>query len=135
MVCSSKVSLRRAVQQHNLFTPGHFLNANPPIRFTQFAGIDLSDNKLGLAGAQAISAMLKENVTLVNINLCGNEFDDHAATPLAEAFMSNHKVQSIDLSHNLMGEGAGTARQLLWGLHTAVTLQVLQSNPLDLFTT
>ncbi|RXM93767.1 Leucine-rich repeat-containing protein 74B [Acipenser ruthenus] len=51
--------------------------------------------------------MLKENVTLVNINLCGNEFDDHAATPLAEAFMSNHKVQSIDLSHNLMGEGAG----------------------------
>ncbi|XP_034758224.2 leucine-rich repeat-containing protein 74B-like isoform X2 [Acipenser ruthenus] len=85
-------------------------------------GIDLSDNKLGLAGAQAISAMLKENVTLVNINLCGNEFDDHAATPLAEAFMSNHKVQSIDLSHNLMGEGAGTARQLLWGLHTAVNL-------------
>lgn len=51
--------------------------------------------------------MLQENVTLVTLKLSGNELNDVAAKHLANALLTNNKVESLDLSHNMLGEAAG----------------------------
>lgn len=85
--------------------------------------VDLSDNKLGIEGAKAFSAMLLENTTIVSLQLSGNEFDDHAAKYLADALTANSKVEILDLSYNMFGDKAGKVlsvqlaqRRVLWQL-------------------
>ncbi|KAL8180583.1 UNVERIFIED_CONTAM: hypothetical protein K2H54_029122 [Gekko kuhli] len=69
--------------------------------------IDLSENRLGIKGAKALSAVLQENTTLVTLKLSGNELNDQAAKYLAGALLTNNKLESLDLSHNAFGESAG----------------------------
>lgn len=70
--------------------------------------MDLSDNNLGDYGARAISAMLKENSTLVSLNLSGNHLTDRSAEHLGPALITNTKLQHLNLSYNALGENAGS---------------------------
>ena len=70
--------------------------------------VDLSDNSLGDYGARAMAGMLKENSTLVNLNLSGNNFTDRSVEHLGSAIITNTKLQHLDLSHNSLGEHAGS---------------------------
>lgn len=69
---------------------------------------DLSNNNLGDYGARAVSGMLKENSTLLSLNLSGNHFTDESAEHLGPALVSNTKLQHLDISHNALGERAGS---------------------------
>lgn len=71
------------------------------------AEVDLSDNKLGDEGAEAIADMLKENGSLVLLKLSGNNFTDRSAEHISPALITNTKLQHLDLSHNALGERAG----------------------------
>lgn len=71
--------------------------------------MDLSENELGDDGARAIAAMLKENSTLLKLNLSGNRFTDLSAEYLSPALTSNTRLQHLDLSHNSLGERAGNS--------------------------
>lgn len=72
--------------------------------------VDLSDNRLGDYGAKAIAGMLKENGTLVSLNLSGNHFTDQTAEHLKLALITNTKLQHLNLSYNALGDRAGIAR-------------------------
>lgn len=69
--------------------------------------VDLSDNNLGDYGAGAVADMLKENSTLLSLNLSGNRFTDQSADHLGPALVTNTKLQHLDISHNALGERAG----------------------------
>lgn len=69
--------------------------------------LDLSENRVGMKGAEALSTVLRENPVLVTVKLSGNELNDRAAKYLADALVTNQKVEHLDLSHNMFGEIAG----------------------------
>ncbi|KAF7239917.1 Leucine-rich repeat-containing protein 74B [Varanus komodoensis] len=69
--------------------------------------VDLSENRVGVKGAKALSAMLRENTTLISLDLSGNELSDHAARDLADALLTNNKMEFLNLSHNMLGEPSG----------------------------
>lgn len=56
--------------------------------------------------------MLLENTTVITLKLSGNEFNDHAATYLADALLANNKMEFLDLSHNMLGDTSGKAISL-----------------------
>lgn len=55
-----------------------------------------------------MAGMLKENGTLVNLNLSGNNFTDQSVEHLGSAVITNTKLQHLNLSHNALGEHAGS---------------------------
>ncbi|KAK7933844.1 hypothetical protein WMY93_004740 [Mugilogobius chulae] len=87
------------------------------------ADVDVSDNRLGDVGAQAMASMLKENNTLTRLTLSNNGFTDLAAEFLSPALVSNSKLQHLDLSHNCFGDAAG--RHLQEGLSENTGLRSL----------
>ncbi|XP_026049946.1 leucine-rich repeat-containing protein 74A-like isoform X7 [Astatotilapia calliptera] len=68
---------------------------------------NLSDNKLGLKGAEVISKMLSDNRKLKSINLSENDFSDAAAKCLAEALKNDFVVKDLDLSYNCICDAGG----------------------------
>lgn len=66
-----------------------------------------------MKGAEALSTVLRENPVLVTVKLSGNELNDRAAKYLADALMTNQKVEHLDLSHNMLGETAGKCHRNL----------------------
>lgn len=78
--------------------------------------LDLSENKVGVKGTEALSTVLQENPILVSLKLSGNELNDRAAKYLADALVTNQKVEHLDLSHNRLGEPAGKChRNIVFG--------------------
>lgn len=55
--------------------------------------------------------MLLENTSLISLNLSGNHLDERAAKHLATALTKNQHLQHLDLSHNQLGEAAGTPEE------------------------
>ncbi|XP_038618962.1 leucine-rich repeat-containing protein 74B isoform X2 [Tachyglossus aculeatus] len=69
--------------------------------------MDLSENKLGDGGIQALCAALPGNSTLLRLGLSGNHLGTRAAAHLADSLLVNHKIESLDLSHNQLDDRAG----------------------------
>ncbi|XP_010795284.1 leucine-rich repeat-containing protein 74B-like [Notothenia coriiceps] len=64
--------------------------------------------------------MLKENSTLLNLNLSGNHFTDRSVEHLGPALITNSRLQHLDLSHNALGEQAGCSGKIIPpGPHTS----------------
>lgn len=81
----------------------------PMFKFAcQLSEVDLSDNNLGDFGARVISAMLKENGTLLRLHLSGNHFTDQSTDYLASPLITNSTLQHLHLSGNALGEHAGS---------------------------
>lgn len=69
--------------------------------------MDLSENQLGVAGAQALCAALKVNQAVQKIQLAGNSLEEKAAQYLAELLLVHTGLKSLDVSYNQLNDQAG----------------------------
>lgn len=69
--------------------------------------VDLSDNQMGVVGAQAVCAALMVNPTMQKVQLAGNGLEEHAAQYLAELLLAHTGLKSLDLSYNQLNDQAG----------------------------
>ncbi|KAL4681518.1 hypothetical protein H8959_006995 [Pygathrix nigripes] len=67
--------------------------------------LDLSENQLGVAGAQALCATLTVNQAMWKIQMSGLE--EQVAQYLAELLLAHTDLKSLDLSYNKLNEQAG----------------------------
>lgn len=82
----------------------------------QLLDVDLSENQMGAAGAQAICAAITVNPTVQKVRLAGNGLEEHAAQSLAELLLAHTGLKSLDLSYNQLNDHAGTIQPgPLWG--------------------
>jgi len=72
--------------------------------------VDLSENQMGVVGAQAICAALTVNPTMQKVQLAGNGLEEHAAQYLAELLLAHTGLKSLDLSYNQLTDHAGNIR-------------------------
>lgn len=69
--------------------------------------VDLSENQMGVVGAQAICAAITVNPTVQKVRLAGNGLEEHAAQSLAELLLAHTGLKSLDLSYNQLNDHAG----------------------------
>lgn len=78
--------------------------------------VDLSENQMGVVGAQAICAALTVNPTMQKVQLAGNGLEEHAARYLAELLLAHTGLKSLDLSYNQLNDHAGNIQsEPPWG--------------------
>src|ERR1700729_120298 len=65
--------------------------------------IDLTGNEIGTEGAKVIADALKVNHTITNINLHGNKIGTEGAKVIIDALKVNHTIVNIDLLGNHIG--------------------------------
>jgi hypothetical protein len=83
------------------------LLANALMGNTTVSHLNISFNRVGDAGAEAIAKMLTVNTTLTSIDLGSMEIGDMGARALADAFKVNNTLTRIDIrSNNIGNEGA-----------------------------
>ena len=66
-------------------------------------------NNITERGATALAVMLKENRTLLQLNVKNNCIGDGGATALAEMLKENRTLQQLDVSSNSIGSGGAIA--------------------------
>nr|XP_045219875.1 leucine-rich repeat-containing protein 74B-like [Macaca fascicularis] len=71
--------------------------------------VELSENQLGVAGAQALCATRTVNQAIWKIQMSGNGLEEQAAQYLAEILLAHTDLKSLDLSYNQLNEQAGNA--------------------------
>ena len=71
--------------------------------------LDISNNSIGIGGATALAEMLKENRTLQQLYISNNSIGVGGATALAEMLKENRTLQQLDISNNSIGVGGATA--------------------------
>ncbi|KAK2121139.1 hypothetical protein P7K49_002525 [Saguinus oedipus] len=76
--------------------------------------LDLSENQLGVAGAQALCATLTMNRAVQKMQLSGNDLEEQAAQHLAELLLAHTDLKSLDLSYNQLNDQA--AKKILMHL-------------------
>ena len=62
--------------------------------------IDLSKNKFGYSGIEAISNFLKHNKTIKVLNLFNNQFDVDGARSLSKSLEVNNTLEYLDIGYN-----------------------------------
>jgi hypothetical protein len=65
--------------------------------------LDLSSNKFGNKGAQALATMLTTNATLMQLDLGDNSISNVGAEALATALRTNTSLTQLSLGHNRIG--------------------------------
>ncbi|XP_004343810.1 hypothetical protein CAOG_07086 [Capsaspora owczarzaki ATCC 30864] len=71
--------------------------------------LDLDDNQIGVAEAQAIAEALKVNTTLIKISLQENQIGDAGAQAIAEALRANTTLKELLLHLNQIGDAGAQA--------------------------
>ena len=71
--------------------------------------LSLDCNEIGAAGVQALAAALKVNRTLEQLNFYGNEIGAIGAQALAAALEGHPMLQTLDLRHNCIDSTGGQA--------------------------
>jgi hypothetical protein len=86
-------------------------------------------NRIGDAGAAALSEALKSNATLTSLSLAGNRIGDAGAAALSEALKSNATLTSLQVSSNRLGDaGAAALSEALKSNATLTTLHLEDNN-------
>ena len=78
---------------------------------TTLTRLDLWDNKIGDAGAQALAETLKTNTTLTRLDLGGNKIGDAGAQALAEFLKTNTTLTTLYLGYNAIGATGEAAKR------------------------
>lgn len=86
--------------------------------------VDLSENQLGAAGAQALCAGLSGNQSVQKLWLAGNGLEEQAARYLAELLLAHTGLKFLDLSYNQLNEQAGNKHPAAQGHRGASELIV-----------
>jgi Ran GTPase-activating protein (RanGAP) involved in mRNA processing and transport len=69
--------------------------------------LNISDNRIGNAGLQALSAGLDQNCGLISFNLSNNNLSGEAAISVITKYMrSNRNIEKFDISSNAIGDSA-----------------------------
>ncbi|XP_041951538.1 dynein regulatory complex subunit 5 isoform X1 [Alosa sapidissima] len=74
---------------------------------TSLLTLNLRLNRLGDEGGQAIAQALTKNQTLVNLHLGANQLTEPTAIALSQALVQNNTLKSINLSCNRLGVDGG----------------------------
>ena len=92
--------------------------------------LDISKNKIGVAGTQAVAGLLKANSTLRYLNLNSNNSDVDGARSLKEALALNTTLQHLDVGYNrLRMKGlSALAQGLLSNPKSALSSLALRNN-------
>ncbi|KAI9241337.1 MAG: hypothetical protein BYD32DRAFT_457998 [Podila humilis] len=87
--------------------------------------LELSGNKFGSNGAQALAEALKKNPTLTTLHLYTNGIGDNGAQALSEALNPNSTLTTLNLPYNLIrGNGAQALSEALKTNSTLTTLDL-----------
>uniref|UniRef100_A0A7S1F6A1 Uncharacterized protein n=1 Tax=Noctiluca scintillans TaxID=2966 RepID=A0A7S1F6A1_NOCSC len=68
--------------------------------FSNLQMLSLTENPIGVAGAQVLASALKTNSTITSLGLSDCGVGDGGAHALAEALKVNHTIKSLDLDKN-----------------------------------
>jgi len=87
--------------------------------------LDISNNAIGNAGAQALAEALKGNTTLTILNFSDNQIGDVGVIALANVLKENNTLTKLDISRNNVGyDGAKALAEALKGNTTLTTLDI-----------
>jgi hypothetical protein len=92
--------------------------------------LNLWNNQLGDAGAQALAAALKTNTALTTLDLSYNDLGDAGAQALAAALKTNPSLATLQLGSNQLGEAGAQALAAALKTNTALTTLYLGGNQL-----
>jgi Ran GTPase-activating protein (RanGAP) involved in mRNA processing and transport len=91
---------------------------------TTLESLNLADNQIAVDGAMAIKSMLEANTFLRRINLSLTELgEDEGGLALIEGLSQNHRLESLDISCNSLGNE--TFRAICLGLQGNTSLREL----------
>ena len=88
--CTSGIGLPAVVDEHG--------------QTIHLTSLDLSYNRLPVAGAGVMAEFISSNTTLKKLFLAGNGLRNASAKILLPAVVQNKSLQDLDLSHNPMSE-------------------------------
>jgi hypothetical protein len=97
---------------------------------TSLITLSLYNNELGETGEQALANMLKTNTALTTLDLGGNQLGKAGAQALAEALKTNTSLTTLSLWHNQLGETGAQALAEALKTNTALTTLDLGGNQL-----
>jgi len=97
-------------------------NSNP------IAKIQLSNNKIGAAGAGAIGEAINANKLITSVHLAGNQLGDSGAAAFAKGLKSNDSVSEVDVSNNDIGQAGAKALKDAFVENSNVALINLSGN-------
>ena len=90
--------------------------------------LDLSFQRISIAGAKSIANVLKQNTTLTSLKLCWVDIDDDAQY-IADMLKQNTTLRSLDLSYNKINSyGAQYIADMLLKQNTTLTSLNLSYN-------
>jgi Ran GTPase-activating protein (RanGAP) involved in mRNA processing and transport len=72
---------------------------------SKLESLDLRNNRIGPAGAEAVARMLETNKSLVKLDLRWNEIGSAGAEALLNAFRVNRTLKQLELAGNKIPEG------------------------------
>ena len=96
---------------------------------TSVTALDLSHNLIGGAaagrhdGGEMLATMLKENFTLVSLDMAWNHLAHDSAIAVGRALEVNDALTALDVSYNALGDRG--AQRCGWALRTNTTLRTL----------
>ncbi|KAG0333864.1 hypothetical protein BG000_008833 [Podila horticola] len=85
--------------------------------------LNLQDNLIGVHGGMALSEALKTNTTLFSLELAGNKIRENRALALSEVLKTNSTLTTLNLKSNQFGDNGG--QMLAEALKTNSTLTTL----------
>jgi hypothetical protein len=99
---------------------------------TSLLQLDLSDNRIEADGAELLAQALSINKTLQELNLSDNTIGDKGAKSLAEALTINTTLKALDLTNNRIGyAGANALAQALGENNTSLQTLYFSGNDID----
>ena len=94
--------------------------------------MDISDNAIGVSGADKIGKMLYHNKSITSVDLGSNNIGDEGVEKLVEHLKSNKTIKHLGLwGNNITSNGANHLSKLFSLNHTTVNSIELSNNPLE----
>ena len=99
--------------------------------FIPLKRLDLSNNSISDAGAEALAQALHHNSTLTQLDLSNNSISDAGAEALAQALHHNSTLTWLDLSNNSISDAGAVALAQTLHHNSTLTVLVLSNNSIS----
>ncbi len=81
------------------------LNEDKTFFTSNLTRLDLSQNRIGLRGAQALSALISsKGCRLIELNINGNKLGDRAGACVTRSMADNQSICTLGMSHNELAD-------------------------------
>ena len=88
-------------------------------------------HRFGDRGGVHIAAALRNNKTLVRLDLLGNQFGSNTASKLSQALPENSTLTSINLMKNMFNNEDGAILEAALKKNQTILEFLIQDNPID----